>query len=157
MSSTLRSSFPVLALLAILGCASPGPAPLTDADIAANRALSQSFVGRMLARDWDGAGKLYADSATLLPPNAPAVTGRAAITAFMAAFPPITGFTISDETITGAGDLAYVTGRYRLTLGLPGSPVDSGKFLDVRRKQKDGSWLYVADMFSSNAPAPAAP
>jgi ketosteroid isomerase-like protein len=157
MSSTLRSSLPILPLLALLGCAAPGPSALSDADVAANRALSQSFVDRMLAKDIDGASKLYADSALLLPPNSPPIRGRAAISAFMAGFPPITEFTTSDEVITGQGDLAYVTGRYRLVLGVPGAPVDSGKFLDVRRRQKDGSWLYVADMFSSNAPAPAAP
>lgn len=61
------------------------------------------------------------------------------------------------DTVVGAGDLAYVSGRYHLTLTRKGAPVDSGKFLDIRERQKDGSWLYVADMFNSSVPLPAAP
>ena len=59
--------------------------------------------------------------------------------------------------MVGAGDLVYTYGRYTMTLGLAGSPVDSGKYLDIRRKQKDGSWKYEADMFNTSVPLPATP
>lgn len=156
MRLTPRSGLPIIAVLATLGCAPKG-APLTSADIEANRAVSQAFGDRMLAKDWDAAAQLYADSALLLPPNAAAVQGRAAIRDYLAAFPPLAAFTITTDAVTGVGDLAYATGRYHLTLAVPGNPVDSGKFLDVRRRQKDGSWQYVADMFNSSVPTPAAP
>ena len=29
---------------------------------------------------------------------------------------------------------------------------DRGKYLDVRKKQKDGRWLYVMDSWSSDLP-----
>jgi len=151
-----RQALPALALLALLACA-PKPSGLTPADVAANKALSQSFSDRAIAKDWEGVGRLYADSAVLLPPNSPAVQGRAAIQAYFAGFPPMASLTLTDDAVVGEGDLVYTTGRYQLTLAIAGSPVDSGKFLDVRRRQKDGSWLYVADMFNSNIPAPAAP
>lgn len=156
MSSTTRAVLPAVTLLAILGCA---PAPtthtFTDADRTANLALTQAFHDRTMAKDWEGVGKLYAADAVMLPPNTPALHGPAAIKGFMAAFPPITAFTLVDDTIVGTGDRAYAIGHYHLTLGLKGAPQDSGKFLDVRERQADGSWLYVADMFSSDIPAAA--
>jgi ketosteroid isomerase-like protein len=153
---SMRSLAPAVALLALFGCA-PKPAPLSPADVEANKAVSQSFVTALLAKNFDAATALYTDSAVLLPPNAPAMAGSAAIHDFLAAFPPLSEFTLTVDGIEGNGDLAYAHGRYRLTLAVAGSPVDSGKFLDVRRKQKDGSWKYVADMFNSSVPAPAAP
>jgi ketosteroid isomerase-like protein len=43
---------------------------------------------------------------------------------------------------------------YSLTVHLPGGVAiqDHGKFLDVRRKQEDGSWLIVADAYNSSVP-----
>ena len=55
--------------------------------------------------------------------------------------------------IEGRGDLAYVRGTYTMTLHPDGAPEpveDAGKYLEIRRKQSDGSWLYVADMFNSD-------
>ena len=156
MQLTTKSLLPTVALLAILGCA-PAPRTFTDADRTANLALSQAFRDKAMAKDWEGVGKLYVENAQMLPPNSPTLRGRAAIQGYMAAFPPITEFILVDDTIVGTGDRAYAIGHYHLTLGLTGSPVDSGKFLDVRERQADGSWLYVADMFSSDIPAPAAP
>jgi ketosteroid isomerase-like protein len=157
MHNSLKAMLPLVAGFAVLGCApAPAPAKFSDADRTANLALTQSFRDRTMAKDWDGIGKLYAANAVMLPPNTPALRGPAAIKAFMIAFPPITAFTLVDDTLVGTGDRAYGIGRYRLTLGLKGAPVDSGKFLDVRERQADGSWLYVADMFSSDIPEPAA-
>ncbi len=154
MRITLRSALPVVALFATLACGTKG-APLTAAEIEANRALGNTFAERLLAKDLDGVSQLYADSALLLPPNSGPIHGRAAIRDYLSGFPPVAAFTITTDEVTGTADLVYVTGRYHMTLALPDSPVDSGKFLDVRRKQKDGSWQYVADMFNSSVPLPA--
>lgn len=58
----------------------------------------------------------------------------------------------------GSWDLAYSVGTYRVTLtprkaGAKPLPTDEGKFLEVLKKQADGSWKIVYDMWSSNAPA----
>jgi ketosteroid isomerase-like protein len=151
-----RFAISTMAVIGLLGCA-PKAAPLSAADVEANKAVSQQFAASVLAKDWDAATRLYADSAVLLPPNAPAVVGPAAIRGFLAAFPPLSEFTIAVDGVVGTGDLAYAHGRYHLTVAADGAPVDSGKFLDVRRRQADGSWKYVADMFNSSIPAPAAP
>jgi len=156
MRIALRSGLPAITVLAFLGCG-PRATPLTPADIEANRALSQTFSDHVLARDWEAASQLYADSALLLPPNSTAIQGRTAIRDYLSAFPPLAALTVTADEVTGVGDAVYVTGRYYMTLALPGNPVDSGKFLDVRRKQADGSWKYVVDMFNTSVPLPAAP
>ncbi|MEK6686841.1 MAG: nuclear transport factor 2 family protein [Gemmatimonadota bacterium] len=147
----------LLGLLTMAGCQPAPPAGLSDADRAAVKELSTQFVQAFLAGDMTAVGQTYAENATLLPPNAPGVTGREAITAFMATFPPVTEFTTTDDVIEGFGNLAYVSGRYRMTLAVGGGVVDSGKYLDIRQRQADGSWRYLVDMFSSSIPLPAPP
>lgn len=151
-----RFVIPTIAVICLLGCA-PKAAPLSAADIEANKAVGQAFATAVVAKDFDAASALYADSAVLLPPNAPAMVGKAAIREFLNGFPPLTELTLTVDGIVGAGDLAYAHGRYHLTVAAEGAPVDSGKFLDVRQRQADGSWKYVADMFNTSIPAPAAP
>ena len=55
-------------------------------------------------------------------------------------------------------DLAYVSGSYELTENdASGKPMtDKGKYLEVWKKQANGSWKCVADIFNSDLP-PAAP
>jgi len=58
-----------------------------------------------------------------------------------------------------SGDFAYDIGTYQLTMNDPqGKPMsERGKYTVVWKKQADGSWKAVADMFSSDLPLPAPP
>jgi len=107
------------------------------------------------SQDWDEyVAVYYAPDATVLPPNAEAVRGRAAISAFLAAFPPITTFTAEIVTVEGNGDLAYVHGRYHLDMTTPDGPqADDGKYIEVWKRQADGSWKIAYDIFNSDLPA----
>ena len=62
------------------------------------------------------------------------------------------------EEIEGHGDLAYARGRYTLDLtpkAKGAAPVhDEGKFLEILRRQPDGTWRYAVDMYSSDLPVP---
>ena len=147
----------VSTLLIAAACQPPAPAGLTDRDKATIDSLDQKFAGLAMKRDFAGlVGAYYSDDAVLLPPNAPAVTGHAAIEAFFQTFPPISNFQLHTLEIEGAGDLAYLRGHYVMTLTPPGGAAipDSGKYLEIWRKQKDGSWKAARDMFSSDVPLP---
>ena len=58
-----------------------------------------------------------------------------------------------------SGDLAYVVGTYQITPNNDkGKPMeDRGKLVEVWKKQTDGKWKVVADIFNTDLPAPAPP
>jgi ketosteroid isomerase-like protein len=142
-----------LAALALIGACSPSPIPGPgDPDRTALRAGTDSFVQRLRRSDWASVAALYTENAVLMPPEMHALSGRVAILEWMKAFPPISMFDLRVISIDGDGALAYVTGKYIMTYTPPGrKPVaDTGKYLAVHRRQADGSWPMVADMFNSD-------
>ena len=147
----------LISLAALPACQTPGPAALSQEDIAANEATTKAWLEAARKGDWAAVAKTYTDDAVLMPPNGPAVTGRDEIQAAFEAFPPITAVEAEALEVEGCGDLVYVRGRYSLAMSPEGSdPIqDSGKYLEIRRKQADGSWLLSRDMFSSDLPPPA--
>ena len=60
--------------------------------------------------------------------------------------------------VAKAGDLAYVSGTYEETMtDATGKPVnDHGKYVEIFKKQADGTWKVVADIWNSDLPASAA-
>ena len=126
---------------------------LSAEDVEAIRGGSEQFTRFMLARDFDALVRLYAEDAVFMPPHRPAVKGRLALRDWLGAFPKVTRFTFTLDDIDGRGDLAYVRGSYSMTLhpeGAPGPVGDAGKFVEIRKKQPDGSWLLAADIFNSD-------
>lgn len=142
--------------LSIAACG-PGSAPvpgLSAEDSTALRQLAERDAAWVRARDWTTLVALYEDDAVRMPPNGPALSGRAANRAWLEQFPPITAFDFRLVDFDGQGGLAYMHGAWTVTVAPPGAqPVtDSGKILIVLRKQADGSWLRVADAWNSNLP-----
>jgi ketosteroid isomerase-like protein len=128
-------------------------AALTETDIAAIRAVSEVFSEHMKARDFASLGKLYTEDAVLMPGGAPAVSGRAAIGEFMAGFPPLSRVELAVEEIDGRGDLAFVRGSFAMTMEPEGAPAPVemvGKYIEIRARQDDGSWLISRDIFNSD-------
>jgi uncharacterized protein (TIGR02246 family) len=108
--------------------------------------------------DVDQVAATYAEDAVLLPPGAPPVKGRTAIREFWNGFlqPYTVVLTLGTDQIEGRGDLAYVVGHYHMVTtpkakGTPAQAPEDGKFLEVFKRQADGRWRYVVDMYSSNA------
>jgi uncharacterized protein (TIGR02246 family) len=148
-----RRDLPVLAALTISAACRPQAVPISSADQQALRAATDSFAQRVRRADYRAAAALYATDAQFMPPNQRAVVGRDNILKWMNAFPPIKSFELVVDEVDGNGDVAYLRGRYMMTFSPPGakSPVsDTGKYLVVHRRQADGSWPLVADIFNSN-------
>jgi ketosteroid isomerase-like protein len=59
------------------------------------------------------------------------------------------------DKIEVSGDFVYAIGRHQLTIKTAsGAEIrDEGKYLVVYRRQQDGKWRAVADMFNSDLPA----
>ena len=101
----------------------------------------------------------YASDAVFMPPNMDAVTGADSIGAWMAAYPAISNVKFAIQDLDGSGDIAYVRGTYEMDITPPGATVathDKGKYLEVYKKQSDGTWKVIRDMFNSDLPVPVA-
>jgi len=98
----------------------------------------------------------YADDATVMLPNEPAIRGMNAIKAVFAPMMQDPNFALSFTTdkVEVSGILAYTQGTLSLrTTGRDGKPLnDTGKYLTVWKKQPDGSWKAIADIFNSDLP-----
>ena len=146
----------------LLGC-SQQPPDTRAADEAAIRAAEAAWSKVAGAKQLDATVSYYSADASVLAPNAPIATTAEAIRATWAQMFALPGFAIQWQPtrveLARSGDLAFAQGTYEMTMtGPQGSPVtDRGKYVDVWKKQADGAWKVVADIFNSDMPLPAPP
>lgn len=129
------------------------PDSLTPQDRKHLKAFYDTWSGRLLKQDFEGMAELYTEDTVVMPPNHPVIRGKKQMLEFMRAFPRVTRAEFEVDEIDGYGDIAYVTGRYAMTLEPEGAPEpveDRGKYIEIRRKQPDGSWLLSRDIFNSD-------
>lgn len=146
----------VPAMLLVTAC-QPAAGPLSDADVTALRALGQSYAQAVLAGDADAVASLYAEDAVEMPPSVPSRVGKDAIRAGYQGGVPATAFTMTAVEIAGRADLAYDRGTWSWTGVMPGMAepaTEAGKYLAIARRQADGSWLWTAVIWNSDAPPP---
>jgi uncharacterized protein (TIGR02246 family) len=156
-STALRLS-PFALILACQQPATPAaPAGLTDADRAAIDSLHTAFAAAAVAGDFAKVASMYTEDASVMAPNQPVATGRTAIQQTLAAFPPLGEMKLLTHDADGSDKFAAVRGTYVLLMAPPGSPAiaDTGSYVELWRKEADGKWLIVWDIFNSHKPAPA--
>jgi ketosteroid isomerase-like protein len=110
------------------------------------------------SKDWGQYAEVYySPDAIVMPPNQGVVQGHEAIIAFFEEFPPFTDLTFTTVEVDGAGDIAYVYGIYSMLVMLPDEeePVpDNGKYIEIWKRQANGSWKLALDIFNSDVPLP---
>lgn len=135
------------------------PASFSAEDEAAVRAVDAAWAKAATAGDAEALTALYASDATLLPPDELPAKGEE-MKKYNAAMTG--GFTgpieLTTTAVEGHGDLANAVGTYRATLtpkkpGAKPLPVEEGKYVEVLKRQPDGSWKIVYDIWNRNAPA----
>jgi ketosteroid isomerase-like protein len=149
-----------LLMLLAAGCNTAPPAADTKAAEDAVRAADAAWSKAAAAQDAAAVGSYYADDATVLPPNAPLITGKdAAQKSWAAMLVPGNSVSWTTEKVSSStsGDMAYTQGAYTATMaGADGKPMsDTGKYLCVWKKQADGTWKSVEDVWNSDLPAGA--
>jgi len=150
-----------IALVVILaGCKqAPPPAPDThDADVKAIRDLEATQLQAYAAKDLDRIVAIYADDASLFLPDAHVFNGMAAIKAAMSPQLKDKNFSItfaSDKVdVAKSGDLGYSQGSLTYTMTGPKTKrvlTGKGKYVTVYKKQADGGWKAVADIWNEDA------
>ena len=146
-----------LAGVLVLAALSAVPAFGADAkaDVAAIKAVDQHWLKAFAAADGDGLARLYDENAVLMPPGAPAVSGRAAIREFLlkeaqGASKAGMVFSFGEKSDGGAsGNLGWSSGTYAVK-DKDGKVVETGKYLSVDRKV-DGKWLYWRDTWNADS------
>ncbi len=144
-------------------CKQQAPPEARAADERAVRDADRAALNASQAKDLERNLSFYTDDASVFPPQAPIATGKEAIRAFLSQGFANPGFAINWQPtkveVSRAGDLAYTQGTYEFTLNDPkGKPVtERGKYVNVWKKQPDGSWKMVADIWNPDQVPAARP
>jgi len=149
--------------IAALGRMAPAQQPMP----ADSRAADEATI-RKADEDWAKAAQtkqvaawvaFYADDAVVLPPNDKVAVDREGINKAVSDLLTLPDLTIGWQPIkvevARSGDLAYVRGTYEAAFkDLKGNPVmDRGKYVEVWKKQSDGTWKCIVDTWNSDLPS----
>jgi uncharacterized protein (TIGR02246 family) len=110
--------------------------------------LDRLFSEALNAGDLEALVALYEPEATLTPQPGQVVTGpkaiREALSEFVATNPTLT---LDVKTLAQTGDIALTSAKWELVgTGPDGNPVTmAGHSVEVSRRQRDGTWLFVID------------
>lgn len=121
------------------------------------RELDRKFMSAVASKDAKAlVSAFYTADAVLLPPGAPLVKGRSAIQKFLQGLldAGATKLTLKTTKVEASGDLAYGRGAYGFSMPTPDGRAQQevGKYVVVYRRQRNGSWLAVADIFNADQP-----
>jgi len=150
-----------LAALLLAGCSQAPPAmPDTrDADVKAIKDTETAWNKDF--KDLDKSSGYYAADAVVMMPNQPIINGREGAKQALKPFVADPNFDLHFESskidVAKSGDIGYTQGAYSMTMTDPATkkPIsDKGKYLTIYRKQGDGSWKAVEDIFNSDMPMP---
>jgi ketosteroid isomerase-like protein len=125
-------------------------------------AADQQWLKVFAAKDLEKSVAFCADDGSVLAPNTPIATGKEAIGRLFSGFFALPGLQISwhpaKAEVAKSGELSYTSGTYQMTFNDPsGKPItDKGKYVTVWKKQSDGSWKVLLDIFNSDLPVTAA-
>lgn len=137
---------------ALLLCAGFLQANEFDSDENAIRRVDADMVAALNARDVDRWLSNFGDDSAMWPHCAPRVVGKEAIRQYIGGYVKLPTIAVAHHietvVVANSGDLAYLTYNYEM-----GDPVaERGKDLTLYRKDSDGSWKVVIDMWSTDAP-----
>jgi len=129
---------------------------IRESEIAWSQAYGAKNLDRILLQ--------YADDASSIVPGVPMMTGIKAIRAGVAEQLADPEFALSFHTdkveVSESGDMAYSQGSFTYT----GTDIKSkraitskGHYVEVYKKQSNGSWKVVEDIATNDGPATASP
>ena len=153
-----KTVFVIGAVALFTQCRQQSPDTRT-ADEAAIRQADINWSKTADLKDLDGIVSYYTeDSLVVLPPNSPIVIGKEAARELNRSMISMPGYSVKwkpDKVeVARSGDIGYVIGSYELTVndsnGVP--TIDKGKYVEIWKKQTDGSWKVAVEMLNSNLP-----
>jgi ketosteroid isomerase-like protein len=142
-------------------------AAATGVDVAAERAAlvraDKAWSDAAAARDVETVLSYWTDDATVYPPGQPAVVGTDALRRYVTGGFALPGFSIGWEThafeVSASGDMAYGVGTNVVTINdAQGRTItERGRAVTVWRKDRDGKWRCVVDIWNAGPGASPPP
>ena len=151
-----------IALLTLFGSSVPAQSPPVSRDSSRDKAaiiaLNKMWEARFNARDASGLAHLFTKDCVRMPDGAPTtIGGRALAKAYATEFTPLwkasARAVITTSEVVVGGDYAFARGSDKLTMTKDGKVTsETGKWMGVYRRERDGSWKYYWSTYNSNRP-----
>jgi ketosteroid isomerase-like protein len=146
-----------LTLLLAVGCTA---APVTDTGAleAEVRAAAEAYHSAASGKDAAAVVALYDETALMVPPGASIVHGLNGVLGYRFGFIETPGVELSFELlrveVAASGDIAWTLADGQITIRNPDGVDGHDVVRDFHtwRKQADGSWKVVVDIWNSGAP-----
>lgn len=128
-------------------------------DLAAEKAAMKETDAQWLAVSKDAAAFVAATDPdfTFFPPGAPYMDDRKEIEDHWRAIIETPGLSLTwapeGAEVSASGDMGHTWGFFRMTApdGNGGETLTTGKYVTVMRKQPDGRWLPLNDIFNADS------
>jgi len=147
-----------LALIAS-SCAPAAPPPPADTRAADEKALREADAAwSTAAATLEGFLSYYTNDTRLLPPHAPIANGKEAARQALDPLYKMAAFSVkwkaAEVEVARSGDLGYIHGTFEMSMNDPAGKAigDHGKYVEIWKKQTDGGWKCIVDMFNSDVP-----
>ncbi|MBC8647631.1 MAG: DUF2306 domain-containing protein [Thermoanaerobaculia bacterium] len=153
--------FAAVLAAAILGTACSRPGPDLDAEQNALRSADRAWAAASEAKKAEESLAFLAEDAVMFPPGQPPVVGKPAIRQFILGSLNTPGFSVTWTTdfvdVAAGGGLGYAFGRSRYTIPDAAGALQTihAKGVSVWRRESDGRWLCVADIWNDAPELPA--
>ena len=152
--SVLAAAGVLSVLVPVPGVHASGRAEMS-AEAKALAKLDDDWSAAAATRDAKRVASFYAEDAIAYPPNEPMAVGRAGAEKVWAAYFADPTYKLSWKTTyaEATGALGYTAGTYEDSFkGPDGKTVNGkGKYLCVWKKQSDGTWKAVHDMWNTDS------
>ena len=156
----MRRSVWILGLaLAWVSCAA-ACAPSVNVEQERNALLALDREWSQTTKDMNKFVSYFAPDASFHPQGMPVATGSAAIMDTFMKIQATPGFSVmwsaTKAEVSAAGDVGYTVGTYEASMS---GVTEKGKYVSVWKKQTDGKWKVVEDIFNADAlgPPPSRP
>ena len=139
------------------GCGS-GATIETESDLASLRLVANTYHQAASAKDRAAVVALYDENALMVPPNADLVEKLEGVQSYRFGFLETPGvelqFEILRAEISTSGDIGWTLSIGDITINNPEGPPGRDIIRDFHtwKKQTDGSWKVVVDMWNSELP-----
>ncbi|PHN01392.1 YybH family protein [Flavilitoribacter nigricans] len=151
------TSFTLATLLLLLGAVSCNQSSIDqEAEADQLMALSREWAKAAQTDDLEKTLSYWAENALVMSPDQPPTNGHQDIRAMLESSAQIPGFEVNWEPkrafVSKSGDLGYVivNNYFKFPDSLGGTITTFGKGVEIWKKQEDGSWKNVIDIFNSD-------